>query len=281
MKLLRHVAVVSVLALAVGLWCPDARADSAQDRERVRQLVSLIGNRDFRVRVQACLSLGRVGGPQARSPLERALRDQQPAVRAAAAASLARLGDRAALPALRRAQADTAPVVRQQIEQAIHALARTDSEVDWRAVRVAIGVGAMANRSAVRGDELRQRFRELVFAELRAAGSVAVVPDQPAPDLVAQITRRRLTRYFVEGTVARVTRNLNTNGTVSVRAEISLMILSDPGRDLRMILSGAAAAEQSRDTFNPTAERQMQDRALEGAVRGAFTRLLRTLSASL
>ena len=277
----RHVSVVLLMAAALTLSPVGVGADSAQDRERVRQLVSLLGNSDFRVRVQACLSLGRVGGPGARSPLERALRDHQAAVRAAAAASLARLGDAAALPALRRAQTDSASVVRQQIEAAIRALARTHGDVDWRAIRVAIGVGAMANRSQVRGDELRQRFRELVFAELRAAGSVAVVPDQPPSDLVAQISRRRLNRYFVEGTVSRVTRQFAPNGTVSVRAEISLMILSDPGRDLRMILSGAAAAEQSRDTFNATAERQMQDRALEGAVRGAFSRLLRTLTASL
>lgn len=256
-------------------------ADSPQDRERVRQLVSLLGNSDFRVRVQACLSLGRVGGTGARSPLERALRDQQPAVRAAAAASLARLGDQLALPALRRAQSDTAPVVRQQIETAIRALTRSSGELDWNAVRLAIGVGAMANRSQVRGDELRQVFRQYVLAELRASGSVAVVPDAPPADLVAQITRRRLNRYFLEGTVSRVTREFAPDGTVKVRAEISVMILSDPGRDLRMMLSGAAAAEQSRDTFNPAAERQMQDRALEGAVRGAFSRLLRTLTASL
>lgn len=269
------------LFLALALVPASVVADTSQDRERVRQLVSLLGNSDFRVRVQACLSLGRVGGPGARSPLERALRDQQPAVRAAAAASLARLGDRAALPALRRAQSDTAPVVRQQIETAIRSLSRTSGEVDWNAVRLAIGVGAMANRSQVRGDELRQMFRQYVLAELRASGSVAVMPDAPPPDLVAQVSRRRLSRYFVEGTVSRVTRQFAPNGTVSVRAEISLMILSDPGRDLRMMLSGAASAEQSRDTFNPAAEKQMQDRALEGAVRGAFSRLLRTLSASL
>lgn len=272
---------LALLLSTLALSPPAAQADSQQDRERVRQLVSLIGNRDFRVRVQACLSLGRVGGSGARSSLERALRDEQPAVRAAAAASLARLGDRAALPALRRAQADSAPVVRQQIEAAIRSLTRSDDTVDWNAVRVAIGVGAMANRSQVRGDELRQAFRQFVLAELRASGSVAVVPEQPPADLVAQISRRRLNRYFVEGTVSRVTREFEADGTVSVRAEISLMILSDPGRDLRMMLSGAAAAEQSRDTFNPAAERQMQDRALEGAVRGAFSRLLRTITASL
>jgi hypothetical protein len=270
-------ALLVALALAPGAGV----ADSPQDRERVRQLVSLMGNSDFRVRVQACLSLGRVGGPGVRSPLERALRDEQPAVRAAAAASLARLGDRSALPALRRAQSDSAPVVRQQIETAIRALTRSNGELDWNAVRLAIGVGAMANRSQVRGDELRQIFRQYVLAELRASGNVAVVPDSPPADLVAQITRRRLNRYFVEGTVSRVTREFAQNGTVSVRAEISLMILSDPGRDLRMMLSGAAAAEQSRDTFTPAAERQMQDRALEGAVRGAFSRLIRTLTASL
>ena len=103
----------------------------------------------------------------------------------------------------------------------------------------------------------------------------------PGPDLVSQIQRRRLDRYFVEGTVARVTREFRSDGRVSVRAEVSIMILTDPGRDLRMILSGAASSQQSRDTFNPNVERRMQDLALEGAVRGAFSRLMQTISASL
>jgi HEAT repeat protein len=256
------------------------RADAQQDRDRVQQLMSLMGNQDFRVRVQACLSLGRVGGHGARASLEHALRDDQPAVRAAAAVSLARLGDRAALPALRRVQTDDSTVVRQQIELAIRTLSRLDPEqIDWTSARVAIGVGAMANRTQVRGDELRQRLREVILGELRASGTVAITPDNPPPSFTVEVGRRRLDRYYVEGTVARLSREV-TREVVNVRCEISLMVLSDPGRELRMLLSGAATAEESRDNFDATKEKSMQDQALEGAVRGAFARLLHTLSGS-
>lgn len=276
----RPLLVATLLVALVASAPAPALADAAQDRERVRQLVSLLGNHDFRVRVQACLSLGRVGGPGARQPLERALRDEQPAVRAAAAVSLARLGDRAALPALRRYQTDPATVVRHQIGLAIRALSRlAPDEVDWSGIRLAIGVGTMANRSQVRGDELRQKLREVILGELRAAGTVAITPDTPDARFLQEISRRRVDRYFLEGTVAQLTRQ-NTNQAVTVRCEISLMVLSDPGRELRMLLSGAATAEESRDNFNPANERRMQDRALEGAVRGAFSRLLRTLATS-
>ncbi|MBI2894597.1 MAG: HEAT repeat domain-containing protein [Deltaproteobacteria bacterium] len=274
----RTLALLSLVAALATSTPVTLRADSAQDRERVRQLVSLLGNHDFRVRVQACLSLGRVGGSGARVPLERALRDDQPAVRAAAAVSLARLGDRAALPALRRTQMDSATVVRQQIDLAIRALSRlAPDEVDWNAIRVAIGVGAMANRSQVRGDELRQRLRDVILGELRAAGTVVITPGAPDARFLQEVGRRRVERYFLEGTVAHMSRQ-STSRTQSVRCEISLMVLSDPGRELRMLLNGAATAEESRDNFNVARERRMQDQALEGAVRGAFSRLLRTLS---
>ena len=172
---------------------------------------------------------------------------------------------------------DRVPVVRQQIDSAIRALGSANAAgTDWAVARVAIGVGQMANRTQVSDENIQRRMRELILAELRAAGTIALMPDAVDRDFERRVAERRLHRYFVEGTVSRFAESL-AGDSISIRCEVSLVILTDPGRDLRMILSGAATSHESGGAFSAARANHMRDQALEGAVRSASSRLLSTL----
>src|ERR1700732_1019171 len=87
--------ILSLLVLATA-----ERSSPAQGVAAAQQ--DITGSDDFRVRVNAALTLGKAKPPDARALLERALGDAHPALRPAAAAALVALGDPAAIPALER-----------------------------------------------------------------------------------------------------------------------------------------------------------------------------------
>lgn len=271
--------VAAIAALAGLVISHQARADGF---DRITELQRLLREGpDYRVRLQAAFSLGRAGERRARAALERSLgNDDHPAVRAAAAAALARLGDSAALPALQSALRDRSSSVRSSVESAIVAL-RGSPEVGtrWDAVRYAVGVGQLGNRSNVRGDEMSRKFKSLLERELRQDAKFAVRTDAAAAEFDANVRRHRLDAYWIEGTIGALRRDQGT-GIVNVRCEISLMILTHPERNLRMMLQSAGVAQEREQLFSPLVERRMQEQSLESAVRGAVSRLARTLAAN-
>lgn len=271
-------AVVFVLLSGLAL----SHSASADGFDRIGELERLLRDGpDYRVRLQAAFSLGRAGERRARRSLERSLADDDhPAVRAAAAAALARLGDAAALGALQNALRDRSASVRSSAETAIVSLRGSPNVAPrWGDARYAVGVGQLGNRSAVRGDEMSRRFRSVLQRELRQDAKFVVRPDDSATEFEANVRRHRLDRYWLEGTIGTL-RRAQGPGIVNVRCEISLMVLTDPDRNLRMMLQSAGTAQEREALFTPLVERRMQEQSLESAVRGAVSRLARTLAAN-
>jgi hypothetical protein len=107
-------------SLALGLnafecvYTPDlAQASTREGRTSgLEPLFKQMRSRDFRVRVQAALLLGKLAQPSALPVLEKGLKDPSAAVRAASAAALGIFGDSAALPALSRLASDSSRAVR-------------------------------------------------------------------------------------------------------------------------------------------------------------------------
>jgi len=106
-----------------------------------------------------------------------------------------------------------------------------------------------------------------------------VRPEDAQPDFEANVRRHRLEGYWIEGTIGTLRRDQGP-GIVNVRCEISLMILTHPDRNLRMMLQSAGVAQERQPLFTPLVERRMQEQSLESAVRGAVSRLSRTLAAN-
>lgn len=262
--------------------------------------------RDFRVRVQAAFAMGNTHDALFVAPLSRALADSNPAVRAAAATSLGRLGDRTALPALRRAARDSSAAVRMQAERAVHAVENggspetgrsaaplpaavgvgayplvvtmpTVQTVQWAQARYVVMVGDMNNRSGFAGDDLAQKLRSEVERNLRLVRGVAVLTSVDGT-AEREIRRRHLPRVRFEGNLARVDRRARAT-EVSVRCEVSLLVLDEPSHNMRGALNGAATGVDAARGPRGDQERRLAMQALEGAVRGAMRQAPAALAA--
>src|SRR3954468_19945072 len=109
----------------------------------IDELVSQLGeSKDFRVRVQAALQLGKSMDPAALKPLVESLEDENASVRAAAVAALESLGDRRAIEPLKEHRLDRSAPVRNQIKSSLAALEAQDP-------KVLVKLGIMKNGSGV------------------------------------------------------------------------------------------------------------------------------------
>jgi len=257
--------------------------------------------RDFRVRVRAAFVLGNSGQPQTSASLEQALGDAHPAVRAAAATALGRVGSAASLPALRRAANDSEQGVRAQVTAAIAQIESMQASAPVVAQPVSVRpatpqalpaslegkryvviVGNMVNRSEHQDSGAAQQvLANEVLATMRESPDVFAFGgnEQISTGHARQIRERALPTLRLEGNLVRVTRR-DGPSEVSVRCEVSIMILDDRQRTVRSAVSGAASRAE-----HPSGRRQeQQDRlvqqALVRAVRSALTNVGQAFAAA-
>lgn len=246
----------------------------------------LLTARDARVRAQAATTLGRLRASGARLALETALGDRNPMVRAAAAQALAALADPAALPSLRAHQNDGDPGVRASVAQAVqhlerlatggsagntqavHAVGTTGN--DWNRARFVVRVGTLTNRTGARPtvvDVLRNAIVQEVSRHTDVACAVGTLP----PEAERRVRTGRLRVFAMEGGINTLRRWTVAN-TISVRAEVSLVLMTEPSRAIVGSLSGAATAQDSAifPDIDGLAQR-LEERALVAAVRGAMS----------
>ena len=125
---------------------------------------------------------------------------------------------------------------------------------------VAVGMpGAKAERVT---RQMLFDARIYVSEQLLRLEGVELAPDDLSPaDAKSEIARRRLHGYYLESSVV----TLEPKGS-GVRAVVSVIVLSYPGRDMRGMLRGAATASGRYSAG--TAEQ-----AIQGAFVGALRRL--------
>jgi len=258
---------------------------SAQDARLAFLGRMLKGSGEYRVRVQAALSLGEIGGRGAVSPLVEALGDEHPAVRTAAAAALGRVGDASAVEPLealsRDANAGARSAARRSLRSLRSALAEAQAPQEGAGegetpapvgrARFYIGVGDMGNRSGVRENELKGVLKRAIRDALGRSGSVRIAPDGESPQVSERaIKRDRLDGYFLTGSVLK----MQPGAPGMLHAEVSVMVLTNPGRDLRMMLNGSA--DISSNGPNDTSA---QDEVLQHAAASAVRRFASQIGA--
>ncbi|MDH3202377.1 MAG: HEAT repeat domain-containing protein [Myxococcales bacterium] len=235
-------------------------------------LIRLLRNSDaFRVRAQAALSLGQLDpSPKSVAALERAARDRHPAVRVSAISSLRRLGAKEALPTLRQTTRDRNKSVRRAAAEAVAELEaigqRRRGPGEPRHL-VAVGMpGARAERVS---RQMLFDARIFLSEKLTELAGVELAPDDLSPaDAKREIAQRRLHGYYLESSI--VTLKPKGNG---VRAEVSIIMLTYPGRDMRAMLRGAATASGRYSA-------ETAEQAIHGAFVGALRRLPQALAAA-
>ena len=275
-------------------------AASGEAQDRATLIRSLRNASDFRVKVQVAFAMGSTEDAALRPHLERALRDSNPAVRAAAATALGRLGDRRAIGALRRASRDSSASVRMQAERSIQKLSESSPDAPsgprrvrtgsgsypalslapaaseatpWSRVRYVVVLGDISDRSNTRaGREVLSTLRQEMKSALDLHSGVRVFESPSMIDEAdrRQIERRRVPKLRIEGNVVNLDRS-RARSEVSVRAEVRLVLLSEPGRDLRGMMSGAATGSEPPRRDSGEQLKRLADRAVSAAVRSALS----------
>lgn len=255
--------------------------------------------RNFRVRTRAAVALGGSRDPRHVPALVRALhRDPHPAVRLAAIAALCELGspagrhaielasrrDRskgvrgkaiAALRGWRPAASGVAPDAPRQTADTAHDGAYDGpGRPNWRRVRHVVVVGDVSNQSGRFGGALIARAKRQLRRELGGRPTVAVIELGSSDD--SEAADRGLPRYRIETNVSAVDRTV-TGGQMSVRCNVSIILMDEPGRSMRSVMRAGATSMGAREGDLLGQERKLAavalDRALQVAVRNAFRAL--------
>jgi hypothetical protein len=282
--------------LSIGVLAAPLIARSQQAQSPVIQL--LLNGPDARTRIQAAVTLARLHPTGARQALESALDDANVGVRAAAAQSLVTLGDPAALGALRAHANDHDQLVRNGIARAIENLqARVPTNAtaasaagsvgnafapptgDLAHARFLLRVGTLANHADARAN-IVDLMRNAILQEVGRTGNMAcaVAGDLP-PEAEQRMRAGRLRAFAIEGSVNTL-RRWTVAQTLSVRAEVSLVLMSHPARAIIGSLSGAATAQDHTPYYDADGfTRRLEERALTAAVHGALGNLQQELTA--
>lgn len=258
-------------ALLIGLALA-AAAGSARADARSEYLVQLLsGSSQFRVRAQAAISLGAV---QAESnvvaALGRALKDEHPAVRAAAANSLGRLADPASLTALKAATSDIEEPVRTAAKAAVAKIESSGRSGSGMATlpttpsgpaRFYIAVGIPASRATGITDSDLRAAHQTLKARVQEIDGVVLAPANESNTSAEQVLRsRKLKGFYLESSVT----SLENKPDGAVRAVVSLVVATYPGRDMRAVMQGAATALGGGD---------IKSQAVEAAFKSALRQL--------
>lgn len=247
-------------------------SNTAHGNGREDYLLRLLRNADaFRVRAQAALSLGQLEKTRRSvAALERATRDRHPAVRVSAITSLRRLESKSSLPVVERATKDRNKSVRRAALEAAQALeALGERRRGPGAPRYLLAVGMPGAKAERVSRQMLFDARIYLSDQLVQLEGIELAPDDLSPaDAKSEIARRGLHGFYLESSVV----TLEPKGA-GVRAVVSVIVLSYPGRDMRGMLRGAATAT---GRYSP----ETAEQAIQGAFVGALRRLPTVLRAA-
>lgn len=263
-------------------------------------LARALDDRHAAVRAAAADGLGRVGDAASVTALRAHLADGSVEVRDASRRAITAIEARRAAATTARATAaptagpatasaattPTAPATPTSTPTAPSAAAGTVPSavppappIDWGHARYVVVVGTMDDRSGFAHAPLTAVLRQEVMRQLATLRGVAVVTEASLGSLESEIRRRRLRRYRLEGSIQAVQPEAMRHD-VRVRCQVSMMLMDDPGRNIRAALQGAATGTEPRGRGAPVTQQQhLAERALLGAVRSAMTGTARALAA--
>jgi len=223
----------------------------------------------FRVRLQAATTLGRMRSAAATEALVGALSDPHPAVRRAAVSALSRRGGPGVEAALRRAEASERDgKVKQALTRALAKAAPKPAAPQPGAggPRYYVGVGEVVGSGL--SPVLLSRVDGMVRSGVQSMGGVRLAPRGESPGAAsAVLSSQSRAGFFLDVRVGEVTQD-----GAGTAASVSVVVGSYPGRDMRAIVKGKATLPGG------TGSQADRDKAVEGAVRSALRKLPPTLA---
>jgi hypothetical protein len=232
MTLLRRLSLLAVLCLL--LHAGSARAGKVDD------LVRLLEDSSYKVRLQAALLLGKVGDRAATGPLVRALEDKDRLVRAMAAQSLGRLAATDAAPALKALlEHERDAFVRGQVEKA---LASLGAPHPGGAAKIYLTFGSFSGGAARSADPvLLNALRSALKRELSKLTGVTFTLES---DEEKSFGRSGRVGFLIDGNVTRLDDGQVAGGAVEINCDVKIMVARWPSKSI-ILWSNAGAGVQS------------------------------------
>ncbi len=224
----------------------------------------LKASKDFRVRVQAALQLGKTMDPAALAPLVGALDDDNASVRAAAVAALESLGDMRAIAPLKEHRLDRSDAVRKQIKSSLTELEAQG--LDAPKPKVLVKLGIMKNGSGVKSKRIES---DLAFASRQKLGELPGVKVLIEGDDGAG---RKTPVVMVTGSVEQL-RASREGSAIIYTAKVEYVLHTMPEQSIAAKVSGSASAQASEQEANDQVKSaQLRKEVLEAAIASALRR---------
>jgi HEAT repeats len=224
----------------------------------------LQGSKDFRVRVQAALQLGRSMDPAAFTPLVAGLDDENASVRAAAVAALESLGDMRAIAPLREHRLDRSDAVRKQIKAS---LAELESQgLTTPKPKLLVKIGIMRNGSGVKSKRIESDLAQASRQKLGELPGVKVLVEGDDG------AGRKTPVVMVTGSVEQLVASREGSAIVYT-AKVEYVVHTMPEQSIAAKVSGSASAQASEQEANDqTKSAQLRKDVLEAAIASALKR---------
>lgn len=256
MPLARRTLIASLFLLCASpVWAKPALDDL---------IGQLKDSKDFRVRVQAALELGRTMDPAAFSPLVAALDDDNASVRAAAVAALESLGDLRAIPPLKEHRLDRSDAVRKQIKASL-------AELESQAVvapkpKLLVKLGIMRNGSGVKSKRIETDLAQASRQKLGELPGVKVLVDGDDG------TGKKTPVVMVTGSVEQLVASREGSAIVYT-AKVEYVVHTMPEQSIAAKVSGSASAQASeQEASDQVKSAQLRKDVLEAAIASALRR---------
>lgn len=245
---------------------------------------SLNASEPFRVRVNAALELGNIKSVKSTRALIRALEDSHSAVRAAAESSLKRIGTTEALTAAARLE------TRETVQKASHtalglaeAVQRSTEPLKGNEVRrnpvntptksakrYSVHIGAPRSYIAGLSTDLLSYAHGVVTNCVGHLSGVRLVSEaQASGSNNASSADGRWGAYSLDLSITRLEKTEK-----GIRAAVSVVLSTHPGKNIRATLRGAAAAPKRGS------EEKQKKLAIDGAIRSTLSNLRQVMAAT-
>jgi hypothetical protein len=247
------------LVCTLMLFVENAFADARTD-----YLINMLENGgNYRIRVQAATTLGKLRSAEAVPALVKSLYDEHELVVISAATALGQIGDTTVIPAIETAHTKTpSQAAKSQIEITLRILRSLSSggsvvsEADSRP-RFLVRVDAMGDSSGAMRKDIPETLRKTVEARTeKEPGVIMQQPGMTGAQVKSTLKKEKLAGYILSGALLKMEK---VDDQLIVK--ISLNVFKNP--DYSLLMMPTAEGAVSAKTMTSSNEKDIQDNALK------------------
>ena len=273
----RRSVVINVIVCVITYTCW-VTADA-----RTEYLVKMLETSDnYRLRVQAATTLGKLREKKAAVNLVTALSDKNELVVISAAIALKQIGDPSVLVDVENALKKTeSAAARSQLGVTVRILREIDGSIKTKKTKVGkkrflVRVDAMGNSSKMRDHYLTQIMKKIVAERIEAEGDI-ILQDESMDDKIVKSKKKndKIEAYIISGAILRLDK---AKGSITVK--LGLNLFSNPEYSLLMMPTSEAAISVNDEKYDAAKPKEIE-RALRIVSDSLINSIFNTLRQSM